>query len=80
MSIKITARYCITMEDASGTIYSTYNVDNLEDAVKIASNFYDRTRNYCNYLEWIQFRKCACVCIMKRDDNGDYNSIASFTR
>ena len=77
MRCKMTGLYCITMEDASGTIYITYNVDNLEDAVKIASNFYARTRDY---LESIQFRKCECVCIMKRDDNGDYNSIASFTR
>ena len=69
--------YCVTLEDADSTIYSTYNTDNLEDAVNTASNIYAMSRDY---LESILHRKCACVSIMKRDGNGDYNSIASFTR
>ena len=77
MHLEMTGLYCITMEDADGTIYSTYNTDNPEDAMNTASNFYAASRDY---LETRHFRKCECVCIMKRDDNGDYNSIASFTR
>ena len=77
MHLEMTGLYCITMEDAWGTIYSTYNTNDPEDAMKTAGDFYRRAQDY---LETRHFRRCACVCIMKRDDNGDYNSIASFIR
>ena len=77
MHRKMTGLYCVTLEDADCTIYSTYNTDNLEDAISTTSNFYGASRDY---LESIHYRKCACVSILKRDDNGDYNSIASFIR
>ena len=77
MEYQMTANYCVTMEDSSGAIYEVFNGDNLEYVVETAANFYARSRNY---QEAARFRRCACVRIMKRDDNGDYNSIASFIR
>lgn len=77
MHQKITGLYCITLEDVRGTIYSTCNTNDPEDAMITASDFYARAQDYS---ETLQFRKCARVSIIKRNADGDYNSIAVFTR
>lgn len=77
MQYQLILKYCVTLEDSAGNVYDVFNTDDVECAIFAASDFYARSRNY---QEAARFRKCACVRIMKRDDNGDYNSIASFTR